>query len=130
MRRQGGNPQGKLKKLARRWASGRSKSSETDAFDEECRKFGVSPEALRWTEDRHDDSVTVWPDMKDAVALFFIASTQWRWFGAGMAGAFRTGIDYPSLEAAARMAGIKMTSAVFDDIRTLEREALDVWSRK
>lgn len=72
----------------------------------------------------------IWPDMMDSVALFFAISTQWRWTGAGMAGLFRTGIDYNALEPTARMAAIEVTPQVFDDIRTLEREALAAWSRK
>lgn len=68
--------------------------------------------------------------MQNPVALFFALSTQWRWASAGMAGTFRTGLDYGVLRETARNTAIKMTPAVFDDIRTLEREALVVWSRK
>jgi hypothetical protein len=130
MRGQGGYPKGKLEKLARAWASGRKVSQETDAFDEDCRRFGIDPEKLRWGPDAPSDRAVIWPDMADSVALFFAMSTQWRWTGAGMAGAFRTGFDYGALEATARSAGLSMTPTLFDDIRTLEREALSVWSRK
>lgn len=130
MRGQGGYPQGKLEALARRWAGGRSRSQETDAFDEECRAFGIDPAAMRWGDDKPDHVLLIWPDMQDAVALFFSLSTQWRWTGAGMAGAFRTGLDYSVLEATARAASLEMTPALFDDIRVLERECLAVWSRK
>lgn len=130
MRGQGGYPQGKLEKLARQWASGRSKSTETDEFDEECRKFGIDPQVARWSSDAETGEAVIWPDMQPAVALFFAMSTQWRWTGAGMAGAFRTGLDYSALEATARAAGLEMTPGLFDDIRTLERECLSVWSRK
>lgn len=130
MRREIGYPPGKLEKLARRWASGRKLSSETDDFDDDCRRFGIDPAALRWSDDAASDKVTIWPDMADAVALFFSMSTQWRWTGAGMAGAFRTGLDYTALGATALAAGLEMTPRLFDDIRTLEREALTVWSRK
>jgi hypothetical protein len=130
MRRQGGYPKGKLEALARQWASGRSASKETDEFDDECVKFGIDPAALRWGSDRPAGRVQIWPDMQDAVALFFALSTQWRWTGVGMAGAFRTGLDYSVLEATAKATGLELTAALFDDIRTLEREALAVWSRK
>ena len=130
MRGQGGNPQGKLERLARLWASGRSKSQETDKFDEECRAFGIDPELARWGNDARPSEVLIWPDMQDAVALFFSLATQWRWTGAGMAGAFRTGLDYAVLEPTARAAGLEMTPRLFDDIRVLERECLAVWSRK
>ena len=130
MRRQGGHPQKKLEALARVWASGRSSSKEVDEFDDECRKFGLDPSALRWKEARPVERPVVWPDMHAAVALFFAMSTQWRWTGAGMAGAFRTGIDYGVLRETADSAGLKWTPRLFDDIRTLEREALATWSRK
>lgn len=130
MRGPRGDTQGKLERLAREWASGRSVSKETDEFDDECRKFGIDPEALKWSDDRPTNDVPIWPDMREAVALFFALSTQWRWTGAGMAGAFRTGLDYAVLEPTARAAGLVMTPGLFDDIRTLEREALTVWSRK
>ena len=68
--------------------------------------------------------------MKEPVALFFSLATQWRWVGAGMAGAFRAGLEYSAIESTARLSGLDMTPALFDDIRTLEREALTVWSRK
>ena len=68
--------------------------------------------------------------MQDAVGLFFALATQWRWIGAGMGGAWRTGLDYQAVEATARNSGLKMTPAIFDDIRTLELEALSVFNRK
>lgn len=130
MRRQARDSPKKLEKLARHWASGRSISQETDEFDEDCRRFGIDPEALRWGEARELDNAVIWPDMQDGVALFFAMSTQWRWTGAGMGGAFRTGLDYSSIEPTARASGLELTNKLFDDIRTLEREALAVWSRK
>lgn len=68
--------------------------------------------------------------MKDAVALFFAMSTQWRWASAGMAGTFRTGLDYGALSGTADLSGLTMTTQLFNDIRTLELAALDVWNRK
>lgn len=68
--------------------------------------------------------------MRDGVALFFALSTQWHWVGAGMAGAFRTGLRYEAIDATAKGNALEMTPTVFGDIRTLEREALSVWSRK
>jgi hypothetical protein len=130
MRWQSGYPAGKLEALARRWASGRSRTKETDEFDDDCRRFGIDPAAMAWGEDRPSDRPLIWPDMQDAVALFFSMSTQWRWTGAGMAGAFRTGLDYGAIEPTARAAGLELTRSLFDDIRTLEREALAVWSRR
>jgi len=67
--------------------------------------------------------------MVPAVGVFMSIATQWRWTGAGMAGAFRTGLDYSSIAPAAEALKVDLTPAVFNDIRVLEREALDVWSK-
>ena len=77
MRRQGGHAPKKLERLAREWASGRSLSTDDDEFDDECRKFGVDPAALRWTDDAPTkERAVIWPDMRDSVALFFALSTK------------------------------------------------------
>lgn len=68
--------------------------------------------------------------MKDAVGLFFAMGTQWRWVGAGMGGVIRTGLDYNALDRTAALSGVTMTTALFNDIRTLELASLDAWSRK
>jgi len=68
--------------------------------------------------------------MDAGVSIFFAMCTQWRWVGAGMAGAFRTGLEYAALPIAAAGVGAEMTPRVFGDIRLLERECLAVWSRK
>jgi hypothetical protein len=47
-----------------------------------------------------------------------------------MNGAFRIGLDYTALEATARLSGLEVTPQIFEDIRTLEQEALSVWNRK
>lgn len=66
--------------------------------------------------------------MKDAIALFFALSTQWRWLG-GMA-VIRTGLDYAAIEPTARGLELPVTPGLFNDIRTLELAALDAWSQK
>lgn len=68
--------------------------------------------------------------MKESIGLFFAMGTQWRYATAGLGGALRTGLDYAALDATARLSGVTMTPRVFDDIRTLERSALEVWSHK
>ncbi len=77
-----------------------------------------------------DEDVPVWPDMADAVGLFFAMATQWRWTGSGMGGALRTGLDYTALGPAATALDLTVTPALFNDIRTLELAALDGWSLK
>jgi hypothetical protein len=85
---------------------------------------------MRWKEDRPSGDAIIWPDMVDSVALFFALSTQWTWVSAGMAGTWRIGINYAAIEPTARLSGLSVTPTVFDDIRTLEQEALAVWNRK
>ena len=58
-----------------------------------------------------------WP----AVTLFLAAATQWHF--AGMGGT-PTGLDYPGIEAAARMTGAEMSPELFAGIRVMERAAL------
>lgn len=130
MRWQGRDPGGKLKKLARAWAGGRNASKEESQWETECSAFGIDPDALNWKTERETENAQIWPDMRESVALFFNLATQWRWSSAGMAGAWRVGLDYPAVEVTARLSGLDMTPAVFSDIRILEQEALRVWNRK
>lgn len=82
---------------------------------------------LAAAEDQED--VEIWPDMVPAVRIFFRLGTQWRWTGAGMAGAFRTGLDYAVLPAVAGAVGIEMTPDVLADLAVLESGALKQWGR-
>jgi hypothetical protein len=67
--------------------------------------------------------------MKEAVGLFMSLATQWRWTGAGLAGAFRTGLDYSVLAPTAASLDITMTPDLFVDIQIMETAALGAWSR-
>lgn len=73
--------------------------------------------------------LVVWPDMVDAWRLFMGMSTQWR--TAGMAG-IRIGLDYNVLESVARSMEIAtpVDTALFADIRLMEAEALNAWSKR
>lgn len=77
-----------------------------------------------------DDEIEIWPDMQSAVSVFIGMATQWRWAGAGMAGAFRTGLDYSALSIVAGTMEAKVTPELLHDLRTMENEALAVWARK
>lgn len=72
----------------------------------------------------------IWPDMADSFALFVASQTQWRFAAIGMAGTIKTGLDYAALEPVARFTNIAITPEVFADVRTLEAEALRVWSKR
>lgn len=55
------------------------------------------------------------------IELFFALATQWR--RHPMTGT-RLGLDYPSIEPAARLLGIEMTPARFADLQVMEGAAL------
>jgi hypothetical protein len=76
------------------------------------------------------EEIEIWPDMVPAVSLFLSMETQWRWVGAGMAGAFRTGLDYSVLPTMAQISGVSTTPQVLADLRTLENAAVEQWSRQ
>ena len=68
--------------------------------------------------------------MHNSVALFFALATQWKWIGAGMAGAFRSGLDYTAVQPVATMLGLDLTPRVFNDLRIMESAAIEIWSRQ
>lgn len=59
----------------------------------------------------------------EAVRLFLASSTQWRL--AGMGGV-PLGLDYPCVEAAARMMNPPVNPIPFEDLRVMELTALKV----
>ncbi len=69
--------------------------------------------------------------MADAWRLFMGLATQWK-VGAGLGGAYRTGLDYTAIEPVARALGLHYPLApqTFADLRLMEAEALSVWSRQ
>lgn len=71
----------------------------------------------------------VWPDMADSWRLFMAMATQWK--TAGMAG-LRTGLEYTALPGVAASLGIPfpLEPQTFADLRLLEAEALNIWSRR
>jgi hypothetical protein len=66
--------------------------------------------------------VEVWPDCWQAVQVWFAVQTQWRMGPAGP-----VGLDYNVLPWAMRLCGVKKTDRadVFEDVRVMERAALD-----
>lgn len=69
-----------------------------------------------------DDSIELWATNAKSFSVFEAMGTQWR---MGMAGA--TGLDYQALPVVLEMAGLKKRkdrTAIFADLRVMEREAL------
>lgn len=73
---------------------------------------------------RSDDRTTsiLWPENVEPLRLFLSVQSQWR-IVAGFGRAFWAGLDYPGVEAAARMMGLRMTPRLFDDLQVMETEA-------
>ena len=72
-----------------------------------------------YTED--EQIVNVWPDVWPAFGVFRSMSTQWR---TGMGGV--TGLDYNILPWLMKLEAIEEEATVLNDIRVMERAALDV----
>jgi hypothetical protein len=68
--------------------------------------------------------------MEPSVSVFFGMRTQWRWVGAGMAGAFRTGLDLTALASVAAIAKVEVTPRVLADLQVMESAAIEQWSRR
>lgn len=73
------------------------------------------------------DAAEVWPDTLPAVNVFVAMATQWR---TGMGGP--VGLDYAALPAVFRLVGVPRAewSGIFEDLRVMEAEALNVMSEK
>ena len=65
--------------------------------------------------------MAVLPEAWDAVRLFIACGTQWR--RAGMTGV-ATGLDYASVEAAARALAIAWTGELLEQLRIMETAAI------
>jgi hypothetical protein len=78
-------------------------------------------------EDYETDDVELWPENEAAIGLFSSLSTQWR-VGAGGP----TGLDYNVLFY--RMDRMRLSDEahqqLFDDIRVIESEALQILNQK
>ena len=60
-----------------------------------------------------------------ALNLFLLLATQWR-----INGDRPTGIDYSAIAPTAQLAGITLSAILFEQIRRMEQEALEIFGRK
>lgn len=69
------------------------------------------------------EAIEVWPENWEAALTFVALATQWR---SGMNGP--TGLDYGAIEPVLRLRGVASDqwSSIFDALRIMESEALDV----
>lgn len=120
-RRSCGCPPGKLRAVARAWASGRGGRKER--ADDKITQSAVLPDWILEREAAQRDSEIEFADGDaDSVGLFMALDTQWRWHP--MVGA-RLGIDYSAVRPTAELLGIALDPARMTDLRLMEAAALD-----
>lgn len=68
---------------------------------------------------READTVELWPENVESIALFMRVQTQWR---TGQAGP--TGLDYAGVHAAMRLMRVRCSLEFFDDLQAMETAAL------
>ncbi len=103
--------------------------------------WGVSPEEqerfLATLGPPPDTGLELLPSCVEALNLWGLVCGQWRMAsqpvpaGLGMVTVSRpVALDYPALEATARMSGTEMTPELFDDVREIEQGALGAFASK
>jgi Phage related hypothetical protein (DUF1799) len=71
------------------------------------------------------EKIEIPPDEADVVTLFLSLDTQWRWIGQPVTGALiRLGLDYSAVKSVAQAIQVKLTPALFADLRVMENAAL------
>ena len=92
--------------------------------------MGAPPEVIEEAQrnaEPEEEICWVWEENWNSVLFFFACSTQWI---VGMGG--RAGLNYPGVESAMRINGIKQKDrkALFADLQTMEFAALEVLNKK
>lgn len=96
---------------------------------ETLRQAGAPDEVIAAAEAARGGSVyQVWAENWPSLELFLDLSTSWAWAGGGMGPPQRVGIPATEIQAALCPRGLrrKRQAALYDDIRTMERAALEV----
>lgn len=95
---------------------------------EEFAALGVHIEAEETDEDA--DACHVWDVNRDAVWLFLDLETQWRTL-ATMRSLVWLGLDYAAADVLMRARGLrrKARHRLLEDLRVMEREALDTFTK-
>jgi len=72
-----------------------------------------------------DESIGIWPDVKESVEVFIALGSQWN---VGMGGP--VGLVYASIPVVMDAFGVKDRKTVFEDVRVMESEALEVMRKR
>lgn len=117
-----GDPLGKLKAAARRWAGGRG--GKPVQVDDALTAAAPLPERA---EAAGDAPIELTAPEAEPVGLFLALDTQWRWHAmVGM----RIGLDYAQIAPVATMMEITLRPELFTDLKMMEAEALRVWAAR
>lgn len=117
--RRTGDPGGKLKAAARRWAGGRG-GPAVPADDALTASARLPRRRVASADEELELSVG---DEANSAALFFALDTQWR--RHPLTGS-RLGIDYAAIKPTAEAHELPFTPQVMKDVQVMEREALNV----
>jgi hypothetical protein len=71
------------------------------------------------------DKFGVWAENWPALLAFLAVDTQWRAVPMGMGGMYWMGLDYTAATAGLAAAGIKVTPALWSDLKVMERAGRD-----
>jgi hypothetical protein len=90
----------------------------------ELRSYGVPEDKIAEVARSQQDRATpvIWPENAASFRWFLDVQTQWR-LVVGFGVSLWLGLDYPGIEASARMAGRRTTPRMFDDMRLMEAHA-------
>ncbi len=107
-----------------------SPPASTFELEQSLQQLGASQKQINaW---RHNLNATPTPKIMpiakqnwQALNLFLLLATQWR-----IDGAHPTGIDYSAIAPTAQLADITLSPSLFEQIRRMEQEALDIFAKK
>lgn len=102
---------------------------------EALRAAGAPPEITASASkpgDTDGDHFEVWPENWDSLSVFLALGSVWSWVTPGVGDPLRVGIPATEIKATFWFTGIKKRERqrIFQDIRAMERAALDVFSAR
>lgn len=111
-------PLGKLKWAGRASVEGTLTERKATADDarSDAKKWGLDLTAL----DTDDEGVGIWPENLPAVLAYLRVHTQWRVVGTAAGPLHAVGLDYPAVKIGLKLAGIKVTKDLWQDLQMVE----------